>query len=260
MPSQGGNMGDVKALLTLRYRPLSDTVVAFVDSLEGDAEDRGDLPNLEKGVVREKLDADTAVEWLRINRRDVLIGLQQMHASVNSYIEGMPPTISQLVTDLILLARDAKNEDDPQQDLLRTHEMKRRLDISLLQRPPQINEKRRASRETAKGVEASLSHVLDNLESAATPLQLQQPMYPALRDLVQSISDGEGLSSERAVDATFHAISKSPMPSQRRKTELLSLVNDLRDQRTWQSAIDKALLETEAPLRVDVDGADTDDV
>ena len=50
------------------------------------------------------------------------------------------------------------------------------------------------------------------------------------------------------------------MPSQRRKTELLSLVNDLRDQRTWQSAIDKALSETEAPLRVDVDGADTDDV
>ncbi|MCX6534375.1 MAG: hypothetical protein NTW34_09385, partial [Actinobacteria bacterium] len=89
---------------------------------------------------------------------------------------------------------------------------------------------------------------------------LQQPMYPALRDLVQSIGDGEGLSSERAVDATFHAISKSPMPSQRRKTELLSLVNDLRDQRTWQSAIDKALSETEAPLRVDVDGADTDDV
>ena len=40
MPSQGGNMEDVKALLTLRYRPLSDTVVAFVDSLEGDAEDR----------------------------------------------------------------------------------------------------------------------------------------------------------------------------------------------------------------------------
>jgi hypothetical protein len=60
-----------------------------------------------------------------------------------------------------------------------------------------------------------------------------------------SISDGEGLTSERTVDATFNTISKSGMRSQRKKTELLALVNDLRDQRTWQSAIDKALTTPE---------------
>jgi hypothetical protein len=75
-----------------------------------------------------------------------------------------------------------------------------------------------------------------------------------------SISDGEGLTSERTVDATFNTISKSGMRSQRKKTELLALVNDLRDQRTWQSAIDKALttpeLVSNAESDAEINGAD----
>jgi hypothetical protein len=75
-----------------------------------------------------------------------------------------------------------------------------------------------------------------------------------------SISDGEGLTSERTVDATFNTISKSGMRSQRKKTELLALVNDLRDQRTWQSAIDKALttpeLVSNAESDAELNGAD----
>jgi hypothetical protein len=75
-----------------------------------------------------------------------------------------------------------------------------------------------------------------------------------------SISDGEGLTSERTVDATFNTISKSGMRSQRKKTELLALVNDLRDQRTWQTAIDKALTSSElvsnAESDAELNGAD----
>jgi hypothetical protein len=50
------------------------------------------------------------------------------------------------------------------------------------------------------------------------------------------------------------------MRSQRKKTELLALVNDLRDQRTWQSAIDKALttpeLVSNAESDAEINGAD----
>ena len=44
------------------------------------------------------------------------------------------------------------------------------------------------------------------------------------------------------------------MRSQTQKKELLSMVNDLRDQRTWQSAIDKALTTPELVLNSESDG------
>jgi hypothetical protein len=75
-----------------------------------------------------------------------------------------------------------------------------------------------------------------------------------LRDLASSISDGEGLSSERTVEVAFNKISKTGMRSQVQKKELLSMVNDLRDQRTWQSAIDKALTTPELVLNSESDG------
>lgn len=235
----------VKALLTLRYRPLSDTVIAYVDALEPEVNDSAVVPDLDSGVVREKLDADTTAEWVTIDSTDVLVGIQQMHASVRSYVEGMPPFMAQLLTDIVLLARDSDGPESSQTALLKTHEMTRRLDISLLQRPAVTNEKRRASRATSKGVEAALHQVIENYENLPLPSLDEQSVASALRDLAMSISDGEGLTSERTVDATFNSISKSGMRSQRKKIELLGLVNDLRDQRTWQSAIDKALTTPE---------------
>ena len=246
-------MVNVKALLTLRYRPVSDTVIAYVDALEPDVNDSGLVPDLESGVVREKLDADTTAEWVTINGTDVLVGIQQMHASVGSYVGGMPPFMAQLLTDIVLLAKDSEDPEASQAALLKTHEMTRRLDISLLHRPAVINEKRRASRATSKGVEAALHYVIDSFEHSPRPLPSDESVAHVLRDLASSISDGEGLSSERTVEAAFNKISKTGMRSQTQKKELLSMVNDLRDQRTWQSAIDKALTTPELLLNSESD-------
>ena len=59
-------MKGVKALLTLRYRPLSATVIAYVHAIEPEAADTTAIPDLELGVVREKLDADTTAEWIAV--------------------------------------------------------------------------------------------------------------------------------------------------------------------------------------------------
>ena len=248
-------MVNVKALLTLRYRPVSDTVTAYVVAIEADdGATSSDVPDIESSIVREKLDADTAAEWVAVEGVDMLVGVQQMHASVGSYVDGMPPVIAQLMTDVILLARDAGDSADTPANLLKTFELKRRLDFSLLRRPALINPKRRANRATSKGVEAALHHVIDQFDSIPSPLPDETSVAHMLRDLASSISDGEGLSSERSVEATFNKISSSGMRSQRRKSELLSMVNDLRDQRTWQSAIDKALTAPELALNSEADG------
>jgi hypothetical protein len=227
---------------------VSDTVIAYVDALEPDVNDSGVVPDLDSGVVREKLDADTTAEWVTINGTDVLVGIQQMHASVGSYVGGMPPFMAQLLTDIVLLAKDSDDPEASQAALLKTHEMTRRLDISLL------NEKRRASRATSKGVEAALHFVIDSFEHSPRPLPSDESVAHVLRDLASSISDGEGLSSERTVEAAFNKISKTGMRSKTQKKELLSMVNDLRDQRTWQSAIDKALTTPELVLNSESDG------
>ena len=251
-------MKSVKALLTLRYRPLSDTVIAYVDAIEPEAADTTAIPDLELGVVREKLDADTTAEWIAVEGRDVLVGLQQMHASVRSFVDGLPPIVAQFVTDLVVLSRDSEAPLDPQAALLKTHEMTRRVDISMLKRPPRIEPKRRASRATSKGVEAALHYVIESLEDLPKPLAVEQSVSGALRDLAASIGEGEGLSSERTAEATFNRILKSEMRSQKTKSELLGLVNDLRDQRTWQSAIDKALKSPDLVLNSEPDGGHND--
>jgi hypothetical protein len=235
----------VKALLTLRYRPLSDTVIVSVDALEAESHDDSVAPDINAGVVRERLDADTTAEWISFKNSQILVGLQQMHASVRSYVDGMPPVMAQFVTDLVELARDSQDAPDSTSSLLKTYELTRRIDVSMLLRPAQIQPKRRASRATSKGVEAALHQVIEHYEKMPRPSIDEQSVASALRDLAMSISDGEGLTSERTVDATFNTISKSELRSQRKKTELLALVNDLRDQRTWQIAIDKALTTPE---------------
>ena len=235
----------VKALLTLRYRLLSDTVIVSVDALETESHDDSVAPDINAGVVRERLDADTTAEWISFKNSQILVGLQQMHASVRSYVDGMPPVMAQFVTDLVELARDSQDAPDSTSSLLKTYELTRRIDVSMLLRPAQIQPKRRASRATSKGVEAALHQVIEHYEKMPRPSIDEQSVASALRDLAMSISDGEGLTSERTVDATFNTISKSELRSQRKKTELLALVNDLRDQRTWQIAIDKALTTPE---------------
>lgn len=235
----------VKALLTLRYRLLSDTVIVSVDALETESHDDSVAPDINAGVVRERLDADTTAEWISFKNSQILVGLQQMHASVRSYVDGMPPVMAQFVTDLVELARDKQDAPDSTSSLLKTYELTRRIDVSMLLRPAQIQPKRRASRATSKGVEAALHQVIEHYENMRRPSIDERSVASALRDLAMSISDGEGLTSERTVDATFNTISKSELRSQRKKTELLALVNDLRDQRTWQIAIDKALTTPE---------------
>ena len=235
----------VKALLTLRYRALSDTVIVSVDALEAESHDDSVAPDINAGVVRERLDADTTAEWISFKNSQILVGLQQMHASVRSYVDGMPPVMAQFITDLVELARDSQDAPDSTSSLLKTYELTRRIDVSMLLRPAQIQPKRRASRATSKGVEAALHQVIEHYEKMPRPSIDEQSVASALRDLAMSISDGEGLTSERTVDATFNTISKSELRSQRKKTELLALVNDLRDQRTWQIAIDKALTTPE---------------
>ena len=149
----------VKALLTLRYRPLSDAVIAYVDAFEPDNDDSSVVPDVNAGVAREKLDADTTVEWISYKNSQFLVGIQQMHASVRSYVEGMPPVIAQFITDLVELARDTESSVEQSSEssaaLLKTHELTRRVDISMLKRPVQIVPKRRATRATSKGVEAA---------------------------------------------------------------------------------------------------------
>ena len=124
----------VKALLTLRYRPLSDTVIASVDALEAEPKDESSVPDLNSGVARERLDADTTAEWISFKNSQILVGLQQMHASVRSYVDGMPPVIARFVTDLIELARDNQDAPESTSSLLKTHELTRRVDVSMLLR------------------------------------------------------------------------------------------------------------------------------
>ena len=122
----------VRALLTLRYRPLSDTVIASVDALEAENSETSSVPDINAGVVRERLDADTTAEWIPFRDSQVLVGLELMHASVRSYVDGMPPVVAQFVTDLIDLARDSQDVSDVTSSLLKTHELKRRVDVSML--------------------------------------------------------------------------------------------------------------------------------
>lgn len=245
----------MKANVTLKYRPLSDTVMAYVDGLLADNAESEQIPDI-SNVRRDRVDADTLVEWSTVDGKEYLVGVQQMHASVRPHVEGIPSVIGVLVTELVLVSRDAAPEADTSPaSLLRTFEMQHVVDLEQLLRPITITAPVRATKATTKAVEAALHHMIDSAEAAND--DAMRPSIAALRDLALSIGDGEGLSSARSAEATFQTISQSNMRSRRQQQAWLNVVNDLRDQRTWSRAIEAAM---ESPDVVsEVDAASDDD-
>jgi len=251
----------VKARLILKYRVLSDTALGFVEELIPGDGDTAPTPDISSSIVRDRLDADTTVEWAPIEGVDVLVGFQQLHASVRPRVEGLPGLIGVLVTELILNAKDDQSSSevvDPVA-ILRSFEMRHDVDVAMLLRPTVVNEPRRASRATTKGAEAALHHLIDRAEIIEGEEPLSRRALSALRDLAASIGDGDGLSSERTAEAAFQAISNSPMRSRVNKDMLLRVVDDLRDQRTWHRAIESAMAAPDPEVRSELDAANDDD-
>lgn len=250
----------MKAHLTLKYRPLSDTVLGFVEGLSPEAGESASTPDITTNIVRDRLDADTTVEWAPIGGVDVLVGFQQIHASVRPHVEGLPAVIGILVTELILKAQDDDNETfEPSgpASILRSFEMRHDVNVTMLVKPVAVRDRVRAPRATTKGVEAALHHMIDRAEISDD--ESSRPALAALRDLAASIGDGEGLSSERTADAAFQAISASGMRSRRQQTAWLNVVNDLRDQRTWSRAINSAMSAPDPDAMSEVDAAANDE-
>ena len=145
----------MKANVTLKYRPLSDTVMAYVDGLLADNAESEQIPDI-SDVRRDRVDADTLVEWSMVDGKEYLVGVQQMHASVRPHVEGIPSVIGVLVTELVLVSRDAAPEADTSPaSLLRTFEMQHVVDLEQLLRPITITAPVRATKATTKAVEAA---------------------------------------------------------------------------------------------------------
>lgn len=251
----------MKAQLTLKYRALSDTVLGFVEGMIPDGGDAAPTPDISSSIVRDRLDADTTVEWAPIGGVDVLVGFQQLHASVRPRVEGLPGLIGVLVTELILKAKDddSTSAATGPAAILRTFETQHDVDITMLVRPVATIERRRAPRATAKGAEAALHHLIERAEIIEGEDPTSRRALSALRDLASSIGDGDGLSSERTAEATFQAISNSGMRSRQHKDMLLRVVEDLRDQRTWPRAIENAMAAPDPEVLSELDAAGDDD-
>ena len=259
--SRNWQHGGVKAQLTLKYRVLSDTVLGFVEGMIPDDGESESTPDVSSSIVRDRLDADTTVEWAPVGGVDVLVGFQQLHASVRPRVEGLPGLISVLVTELVLKAKDedsAPATTGPAA-ILRTFEMRHDVDVTLLVKPTVVHEPRRAPRATTKGAEAALHHLIERAEIIEGEDPTSRRALSALRDLAASIGDGDGLSSERTAEATFQAITNSAMRSRQHKDMLLRVVEDLRDQRTWSRAIENAMAAPDPEVLSDLDAADDDD-
>ena len=251
----------MKAQLTLKYRVLSDTVLGFVEGMTPDEGETAPTPDISSSVVRDRLDADTTVEWAPVGGVDVLVGFQQLHASVRPRVEGLPGLIGVLVTELILKAKDDESVSDMSGPaaILRTFEMRHAIDIAMLVKPTAVTERRRATRATTKGAEAALHHLIDRAEIIEGEDPTSRRALSALRDLASSIGDGDGLSSERTAEATFQAITNSGMRSRQHKDILLRVVDDLRDQRTWPRAIENAMAAPDPEVLSELDAAKDDD-
>ena len=251
-------MKGVKAQLTLRYRPVSDTLTAFVRTIITD--DGAEITGFDQTVTSEKLDADTVVEWADFDGAQVMVALQQMHASVRTMVEGLPRVVALLAGELIEFARD-NHSTASSADLMRTFDTTHEVDVSTVRRPAAIVAKRRAAKATSKGVEAALVDLAERIETQNVLSSDEAPVLWALRDLAYSIADGEGLSSERSADAAAHTIASVGMRSQVQRQQLMSIVNDLRNQASWSRAIDtaNASFDVDHARSVQVDAIDADE-
>ena len=112
-----------------------------------------------------------------VDGKEYLVGVQQMHASVRPHVEGIPSVIGVLVTELVLVSRDAAPEADTSPaSLLRTFEMQHVVDLEQLLRPITITAPVRATKATTKAVEAALHHMIDSAEAANDDaMQIEDP-------------------------------------------------------------------------------------
>jgi len=257
MRAKTGTMKGVKAQLTLRYRPVSDTLTAFVRTIVTD--DGAEITGFDQTVTSDKLDADTIVEWADVDGAPMMVALQQMHASVRTMVEGLPPVVALLAGELIEFARDS-HSTATSADLMRTFDAIHEVEVSTVRRPKVTVAKRRAARATSKGVEAALVDLAERIETQNALAPDEAPVLWALRDLAYSIADGEGLSSERSADAAAHTIASVGMRSQVQRQQLMSIVNDLRNQSSWSRAIAtaNASFDLDRAHSVQVDAVDVD--
>jgi hypothetical protein len=191
---------------------------------------------------------------------EILVALQQMHASVRSMVEGLPSVMAALSTELIERARE-EHRPETSDDMMRSFEVEHEIASALLRRPATTVPRRRAPRATSKGVEAALVDLAERIEASKQFTDDEAPVVWAIRDLAYSVSDGEGLSSERTADAAARTIRNSSFKSRAQRQQLLSIVNDLRHQANWSRAITTAnsSFGVGAELDVSLDGVDADE-
>jgi len=233
-------MNVVKALLVMKYRPMSDTVMGWVESVANDDGSETDV-NLEADSDRERLDADTSAEWLSIDGTDHLVGVQIIHASVGGYIDGLPPVINETSHRMIEYARETPDDGDLRSRMLRADERRLEVPLASLIRPVRIRPIEKAPRHEAKGVEAALSDFIDRLERDLPTAERAEPGLSALRDLLSSVSDGEGLVSSRTAEAAVPVILHSHWTNRSLQFHAAFLARQLQHRDQWSLAVKTAL-------------------
>ena len=247
---EDGSIEPVKAELVVKYRRLSDTAIGWVSSV---VPEPGDF-DLHADSHRENLDADTSVEWKTVDGRDFAIGFQVMHASVGGRVTSLPWIVNEIIHELVEAERSTPRPDDPRL-MLKATERVASVDFAALVRPPSVVAKQSVPLHAAKGVEASLSELIARLEKTLSPDEKNEPGLPALRDLLSSISGGQGLSSERTAEATLDALLRSNWSNRSAWKQARLVTSQLRFQPSWPEAIQSALMSHD-----DVDAIDDDSV
>ena len=245
MRSETDRMPVVRALLVMKYRPMSDTVMGWVESVSNDDGSEAEV-DLRAEPERERLDADTSVEWIRVDDVDHLVGVQIIHASVGGYIDGLPSVINETSHHMVEHAKATADSGDLRERMLRADERRLEVTWSSLVRPVRVAPVRKAPRYEAKSVEAALSDFIDRLEKELPRQERSEPGLSALRDLLSSVSDGEGLVSSRTAEAAVPVILHSNWSNRSHLIHAATLARQLQHQDQWNLAVKTAL----TPLRL----------
>lgn len=243
MRSETDRMTAVKALLVMKYRPMSDTIMGWVESVSNDDGSEADV-DLQTEPERERLDADTSVEWLRVGEvdgADHLVGLQIIHASVGGSIDGLPAVINETSHQMVEHGRSTGESGSLRERMLRADERRLEVPWSSLLRPVRVSPVKKAPRHEAKGVEAALSDFIDRLERDLPRQERSEPGLSALRDLLSSVSEGEGLVSSRTAEAAVPVILHSQWSNRNYRIQAASLARFLQHQDQWNLAVKTAL-------------------
>lgn len=230
----------VRALLVMKYRPMSDTIMGWIESVSNDDGSEADV-DLGAEAERERLDADTSVEWTKVGGVDHLVGVQIIHASVGGVIDGLPAVINETSHLMVEHARSTVDTGDLRQRMLRADERRLELPLLALARPARVAPVKKAPRYEAKSVEAALSEFIDRLERDLPRPERSEPGLSALRDLLSSVSDGEGLLSSRTAEAAVPVILRSKWSNRSHLLHAATLARQLQHQEQWSLAVKTAL-------------------